>query len=71
MADVVSVEWTCDRCGSKVTTPHGKQPDEWCRVKHSNPPRSADVESDGDVCDECWDSFVAWWRAGNNDRSDA
>ena len=63
MASEVSVAWECDRCHARETTVPGKQPSGWSNLLYASPPKSAEQDRVGDVCRECWQSFMDWWNA--------
>jgi hypothetical protein len=64
MADKAQTTWTCDRCKAQWSTlaDHNAQPERWHRLKDANPPRHAEPESIGDVCEDCWIAFCSWWQ---------
>lgn len=64
MSSVVTAEWTCERCGATTVVPHGAQPDRWHQMRTAIPPRHAEPTIQGDLCENCWDSFCDWWRIG-------
>lgn len=46
-------EWTCARCGYREVVAGTGQPKNWCRFYFANPPRHAEHNSLGDLCNEC------------------